>query len=688
MSNPRTLARSFAAGEITPELYGRIDLASFQTGLATCRNFITLPHGPAANRPGFEFVLEVKNSAARTRLVPFSYSTTQTFAIEFGPGYVRFHTQGGTLLSGSTPYEVSTPYREGDLFDLHFVQSADVLTITHPSYPVYELRRLGALSWALAAVSFVPTIDPPAAPGAAATVGTGTASPVDQIYVVTALKADTLEESIASGTCTANNDLALDNAYNTVSWPAATSATRYNVYKKDNGLYGYIGQTAELTFKDDNIIPDVSRTPPEANNPFASAGNYPGAVSYFDQRRLFAGTANKPQNIWMTRPGTESNLTGSIPTRDDDAIAFRIAAREANSIRHIVPLSDLVLLTGSAEWKVTSVSSDALTPTSVQVRPVTYVGASNVQPVVSGASILYVAAKGGRLRELVYSQSATGAVGYTNIDLSLMAPHLFDFKTIVDLGFARTPYPVLWAVSSDGSLLGLTYVPEQKVAGWHRHDTDGAFESVCVVTEGSEDAIYVVVKRTINGQQKRYVERMHSRQFAALEDAFFVDCGLTYSGAPADSISGLGHLEGKTVAILADGAVVPPQVVTRGTITLPANASKVHIGLPITSDLKTLPLSYDQIGGFGQGRPKNVSKVFLRVYRSSGIFAGPAEDDLREYKQRRSEVYGAPPDLIESDEVEVMLSSNWNSSGYVFVRQSDPLPLTIASMCVEAAVGG
>jgi hypothetical protein len=687
MSNARTLSRSFAAGEITPELFGRLDLAAFQTGLATCRNFITLPHGPAANRPGFEFVREVKTSSARTRLVNFAFSNTQTFALEFGPGYVRFHTQGATLLSGGAPYEVATPYAEADLFDLHFVQSADVLTITHPNYAPRELRRLAATNWTLTAITFVPSINPPAGQAAAATAGSGTASPINHVYVITALAIDTLEESVASGTCTANNDLALDGAYNSVTWAAATSATRYNVYKKSNGLFGYIGQTSELTFKDDNIIPDVSRTPPELSNPFTGSGNYPGAVSYYEQRRAFGGTANKPQNMWLTRSATESNLSASIPVRDDDAISFRIAAREANSIRHIVPLSELILLTGNAEWKVTSVNSDALTPTSLQVKPVTYIGASNVQPVVTGASLLYPAAKGGRVRELVYTQSAAGSVGYSNTDVSLMAPHLFDFKTITDLAFARTPYPIVWAVSSDGTLLGLTYVPEQKVAGWHRHDTDGVFESVAVVTEGSEDAVYVVVRRTIGGVQRRYVERMHSRQFEDLADAFFVDSGLTYEGAPATTISGLSHLEGKTVAILADGAVHPQETVTGGAINLIEPASKVHIGLPITADLKTLPLAYEQVGGFGQGRPKNVSKVFLRVYRSSGVYAGPDENSLREYKQRKSEVYGAPPDLV-TDEIEVMLSSNWNNAGHVFVRQSDPLPLTITSMCIEAAVGG
>ena len=689
MGNPRTLARSFAGGEITPELFGRLDLANFQTGLATCRNFITLPHGPAANRPGLAFVREVKTTSNPTRLIPFSYSTTQTFALEFGNGYVRFHTNGGTLLSSGTPYEVLTPYFSSELFDLHYVQSADVLTITHPNHAPRELRRLSATSWTLTTVSFVPTINPPPIVTAVATTGTGTATPITHTYVATSLKAETFEESTASAAGSVSNDLTLDGAYNTLTWAAEATATRYNVYKKSNGLYGYIGQTSELTFKDDNIIPDVSRTPPEANNPFPGAGDYPGAVSYFEQRRVFAGTTNRPQNLWATRSSTESNLTSSIPVRDDDAIAFRIAAREANSIRHIVPLSDMLLLTSSAVWRVTSVNADALTPTSINVRPQSHTGANNVQPVTTDSSLLYSAAKGGHVREVVYTQTSNGNYGYNNTDVSLLAPHLFDFKTIKDMAFARSPYPVLWAVSSDGRLLGLTYVPEQKVAGWHQHTTEnGAFESVCVVSEGDEDALYVVVRRAVNGVTKRYVERMHTRQFETLADAFFVDSGLTYDGAPATVISGLGHLEGATVAILADGAVMPRQVVSGGAVTLIEAASKVHIGLPITADMKTLPMTLEQITGFGQGRPKNVTKAFLRVHRSSGVFAGYDEDHLTEYKQRRGEVYGTAPDLIEADEIEIMLQSNWNQSGHVFVRQVDPVPLTVASITIEAAVGG
>lgn len=682
MANIRTLQRSFSGGELSPEMFGRIDDAKYQSGLALCRNFITKPHGPAENRPGFAFVRAVKDSTKKVRLIAFTYSTTQTMVIEVGPGYFRFHTMGATLLSGGVPYEIANPYAEADLFDLHYVQSADVLTLTHPNHAPRELRRLGATNWQLTTIAFTPPISPPSAPSLSAAGHTSVKYTYH--YVVTAVDAEGVSESAASASASVGGNLFETGATVTISWAAVTGASRYNVYKLQGGLYGYIGQTAGLSIVDDNISPDLGKTPPLFDTVFNAAGKYPGAVSYFEQRRCFAGTIDQPQNIWMTKSGTETNMSYSLPIRDDDRIAFRVAAREANTIRHIVPLTQLLLLTSSAEWRVTSVNSDAITPSTISVRPQSYVGASNVQPVIINNTLIYGAARGGHVRELAYNWQASG---FITGDLSLRAPHLFDTFDIVDMAYSKAPQPVVWFVSTSGRLLGLTYVPEQQVGAWHWHDTDGVFESCTVVAEGSEDVLYCVVRRTINGASVRYVERMASRQFSDQADAFFVDCGATYSGVPADVISGLGHLEGKTVSILADGAVHPQRVVTGGSITLDIEASTVQIGLPIEADLQTLPLAVQlQDGSFAQGRVKNVNKVWLRVYRSSGIFVGPSPTELTEAKQRTTENYGTPP-ALKSEEIPLVLTPSWADSGQIFVRQSDPLPLTVVSMTAEVALG-
>jgi hypothetical protein len=764
MPNVRNLSRSFAAGEITPELYGRVDLDQFQTGLATCRNFVTLPHGPAANRAGTLYVLETPYNAKRSRMIPFSYSATQTMALEFGDRYIRFHTLGETLvengvgitaitntnpavvaapahgynngdtvylngitnmpglnarwvkisnptsdtfslldLAGFTisavgmppyggagtvarAYSLVSPYVEADLFDLHYVQSADVLTITHPNYPPMELRRLGAINWTLTQIDFVSSMTAPTdLNGVATPPSSGTPHNQDYVYVVTALAATTQEESLPSATLTINNDMTLVPAKNTVTWAAVDNADRYRVYRKYQGIFAYLGQTQDVSFDDQNITPDPSVTPPALTNPFLGATNYPQAVGYHQQRRCFASTITLPQSMWMTRSGTESNLSGSTPARDSDAITFRIAAREANTIRHIVPLAELVLLTSSAEWVVTAngSASAALTTSTLSVQPQGYNGASNVVPITVSNSLLYAFAMGGHIGEMTYNYYAGG---YVTQDVSVLAPHLFDFKTIVDMAYAKAPYPFCWFVSSDGTLLGLTYAPMQKVSAWHHHDTDGAFESVCTVTEGNESAVYFIVNRNVNGRQVRYVERLHSRQIDKLTDSFFVDCGVLYNGAPVNVLSGLYHLEGKTVSVLADGAVQPPQVVKDGTITIPVAASVIAAGLPITSDIQTLPFSF-MTEAYGQGRAKNVNKVWLRVHNSSGISVGPTVDELVQYKQRTTEPYGTPPALV-TGEIEMSLTGAWDQDGSVCVRQTDPLPLTIASMTIEVAIGG
>lgn len=681
MATIRKLQVSFAGGEISPEMFGRIDDGKFQAGLQTCRNFIVKPQGPVENRPGFQFVREVKDSTQRTRLISFTFSTTQTVVLEMGAGYFRFYTQGAVITNNAGPYEIANPFAQEDLFDIHYVQSADVLTLVHPHYPPKELRRYGPVDWRLSDIAFTPQI---ATPNSVSAVPTSGENPIRTYhYVVTAVSEDGHRESSASAAAECHGNLVEAGRRNVIRWVAVPGAARYNIYKLQGGIYGRIGQSTEAWIEDDNISPDLSLVPPIYENVFNAAENYPGAVSYFEQRRCFAGTIKEPQKLWMTRSGTESAMSYSLPVREDDRIAFRVAARESNTIRHIVPLTQLVLLTNSAEWRVMSGNSDTLTPSALSVRPQSYVGASNVQPVIINNTLLYCAARGGHVRELEYSWQADG---FTTSDLSLRASHLFDRFDLVEMAYAKAPQPIVWFVSDNGKLLGLTYIPEQQIGAWHWHDTDGQFESCTVVAEGKEDALYVVVKRIINGQEKRYIERMASRQSIDPKDAFFVDCGISYSGPAVNEMEGLDYLEGKTVSILGDGAVFPQQVVTEGKITLDHEVSVVHIGLPIIADLHTLPLAAQMDESYAQGRVKNVNKVWLRVLESSGVFVGPHEHALTEAKQRTTEPYGTPPRL-KSEEIQVMLSPSWSNDGRIFVRQSDPLPLTVINLTAEIALG-
>lgn len=679
----RTNFRSFAGGEITPEMYGRIDDVRYQTGLGLCRNFVTLPHGPAQNRAGFEFVREVKDSTKATRLLPFTFSATDTVVIEFGEGYFRFHSQGGTVLDGSDPYEVANDYAEEDLFKVKFVQSADVLTLVHPSYPVTELRRSGPTSWAVAEATTGPGIDPPSGLSVVATTAGASYLRSDE-YVVTSVNGTV--ESAASAPDSATNNLNAADTYNTISWTAETGATGYRVYRKSGGLFYLIAVlegNGSVSVIDDNLPANGGITPPQASDPFADDNN-PGAITYFEQRKVFGGSLAQPQNLWTTRTGSEVDFNYSVPPRDDDSIQFAIAARDYNQIIHLVPLQDLIVMTQAGEWRLAS-GGNALVPGGFGVRPQSFVGAGHATPITTGSNLIF-ADTAGHIREMSFQENAGG---YLTGDLSLRAPHLFDTFEIVDSAQVKAPYPILWFVSSSGKLLGITYIPEQQVAGWHQHDTAGVFESITSVREGRETALYAVIQREINGSSVRYVERMRSRAFVAAADAFFVDAGVYYSGTAIDEVTGgLEHLEGEIVSILADGAVCPQQTVIDGGLPepLPAECETIIIGLPIEADLQTLPFAAEMPGA-GQGRPKNVNELWLRVHRSSGVFAGPNFDKLTEYKQRTTEPYGSPPALT-TDEIAIKIGPSWTNNGQVCIRQPDPLPLTILSLSAETVLAG
>lgn len=496
-------------------------------------------------------------------------------------------------------------------------------------------------------------------------------------YKVTAVGQD-LTESLASSVVTSQNNLFVTGAKNTITWTAVTGAIRYNVYKEQSGLYGYIGQSEGTQFTDDNIAPDMGTTPPIYDTIFSSTQNYPDAVTYFEQRRCFAGTILQPQSIWMTKSATERDMSYSLPTKDNDRIFFQVAARESNSIRHMVPMPDLIALTNSAEWRVTSVNQDALTPYSISVRPQSYIGSSSVQPITVNNVVIYAAARGGHVRELGYNWQNSG---YVTGDLSLRAPHLFDDYEITDMAYQKSPVATLWFVSNNGKMLSFTYVPEEQIGAWQQHDTLGTFETCCVIPEGEEDYLYVVVNRGTEAAPIRHVERMASRNFTLLADGFFVDSGKTYSGVATTTITGLDHLNGKVVSILADGKVHPQQTVANGTVTLNYAASKVHVGLPYTSDLKTLPMVL-QTESFGQGVVKNINKAWLRVHRSCPFKIGPSETKLVS-----SDPYMAVASMVDGP-VDVMLSPTWDWDGSMLIRQTDPVPLNVISTSVEVAIGG
>ena len=291
-------------------------------------------------------------------------------------------------------------------------------------------------------------------------------------------------------------------------------------------------------------------------------------------------------------------------------------------------------------------------------------------------------------------------------DRSILSQHLVydtggQFQ-IQEWAFAEEPFRVIWGVRSDGVLLGFTYMREHDVYAWHRHTTDGTVESVCTIPEpdgsgGLFDAVYLIVNRTIGGATKRYVERMAPRTWATVSDMWFLDCALEYSGAPVTSVSGLSHLEGKTVAILGDGSVVPSQTVVSGSVTLDGSYSKVIVGLPYESDLETLNLELPgggPGGGTGQGQMKKIAQVTLRVKDARGVqvglnqslVTGGAAGAQVEVKQRAMEYLGTAMQPYQGD-WNIVIPTEWNRDGRLFVKQTYPLPVTILDLIPEVNVG-
>jgi hypothetical protein len=686
---PAIPQRSFSGGELAPSLHARSDLAKYQSGAKTLRNMFVHAHGGASNRPGTKYIAEVKDSTDRVRLIPFQFSVSQTYVLEFGDLYMRVFTDGAQVLLAGVPYEIATPYTTADLPTLKYVQSADVMTIAHPSYATRNLSRTAHTSWTLATITLAPALAAPAGPIATPTNGTGAVPTHTDSYKVTAVAAETLEESLPSVAATCLN-FPLSPAtgtYNTVTWSAVTGATKYNVYKESNGsgIHGYIGSATALTFTDTNLAPDDSDTPPGARDPFTGT-NYPGVVTYHQQRRVFGGSTSAPQTVWMSQSGNYSNFNVSSPSRDDDAVTFTLASPQVNEIRHFVALADLLVLTSGGEFKVTGGGSgggDAITPSAVVVRPQGYRGSSHVPPLTIGETALFVQAKGSIVRDLGYSLDTDG---YTGNDLSVLSNHLFEGLTLDEWAYAQAPHSIVWAVRSDGVMLSLTYMREHQVWAWCQHDTAGLYESVCTVSEGTEDAVYVAVKRTINGVVRRYVERLQSRIVNDVRDSFFVDAGLSYDGAAATVISGLDHLEGETVTILADGSVSASQIVSAGTITLPAAASVVHVGLAYTSEIKTLDFDLAQARAPANAK-RRVTEVVVKVERSRGLWVGPDADHVVEVKQRDVEPYGDPIELFTAD-IKIAIPPSWGRSGSIVLQQLDPLPLTVLAVLPEVEVGG
>lgn len=595
------LQSSFTSGEFSPLLYGRVDAERYAQALSTCLNYVPTTQGGLIRRSGSYYVANTKTMTEASRLVPFEFSITQAYVLEFGKQYIRFFLENGQLESSpGVPYEISTPYAEADLFQLKFAQSADVLYITHPSYAPRKLTRLGATNWTLTAITFLDgpylplntttvQLIPSAATGTGVTLRTGSSRTITnaanngsgKIRITSAGHLFSTGDAVfiegVTGTTEANGNWTITvidannfdlvgstfvNAYvagGTVRPSLFASTDVGRVIRMLEGsawgwarIASYVNQS-NVTIDIQSTLTSTSAKTNWRLGLWSDTTGYPSCVTFFEDRLLFSGATAAPQRLDGSKTADYENFAPTATNgtvADDNAISFSFNANDVNVTRWIAP-DEKALLAGTVagEWSVKASSlGEAITPTNVTAKPATAYGSADIQPARVGRSTMFVTRSGRKLREMNFFFDVDG---YQSPDLTLLSQHITG-AGILQLAYQKEPQSILWCVRSDGVLVGMTYereLQELKV-GWHRHilggqsDSAGSpavVESAAAIPspDGTRNELWVIVRRKVNGATKRYVEYV-TKLFDDLDaqrDAFFVDSGLTYD-SPVD-ISGI-----------------------------------------------------------------------------------------------------------------------------------------------------
>ena len=657
---------NFTGGELSPRLDGRNDLAKYSSGCKTLENMVIFPHGSAARRSGTQYVAEVKDSTKQTRLIPFEFSTTQTYILEFGDQYIRFYKDDGQILSSGTPYEISSPYLEAELFDIKFAQSADVMYLTHPNHPVKKLSRTGHTSWTLTTVEF--TDGPYLDDNITTTTLTTSAHTVGTGVTLTASSTTGINSDTGFQTTDVGREVRFRDGYGIITGYTSTTVVTIEILKD-------MGSSSHST--------DWSL------GAFSDTTGHPSCVTFFEQRLVFAATISQPQTLFFSKSGDYENMNenrgGTVA--DDDAIIYTIASNQVNAIRFMTATRTLIIGTAGGEFSVSGGSVDtAITPTNILIKKQSNHGAANVDALAVGNVTLFLQRAKRKLRELAYNFDVDG---YVAPDLTILAEHISE-GGFTQLSYQQEPNQIIWGVRADGQLIGLTYQREQQVVAWHRHIFGGSFgsgnavcESVATIpTDNSEYQTWVIIKRTINGSTKRYVEYLHKYDFDETDDTSFnfLDSQLEYDGSAATTISGLSHLEGETVSVLADGATHPDKTVSSGEITLDRSASKVKVGLSYTSLLQTMRIDAGSQNGTSQAKTKRIYEITARLYESIGIEVGPDLNNMERIPFRSSADAMDTGISVFTGDKEIEFRGNYETDGFIFVRQTQPLPLTVLSL--------
>tara|TARA_R100001015_G_C4633446_1_gene198407 strand:- start:877 stop:3294 length:2418 start_codon:yes stop_codon:yes gene_type:complete len=648
--------------------------------------------------------------------------TTNTFELSGinGSAFTAY-SSGGTA---GKIVEVTTTYSVTEIFELNHVQSADVLFLAHKDHEPAKLTRLTATSFSLADIDFIdgPYEDENSTTTTiTANANTGTVTLTASADLFDASKdvgslfrfRDVIEVSHsewATGDTYSQNDIIHfnGNVYKkTDSGSGEATGAQAPVHLSGSEVYGnhtwqyqhsgtgfvkitavtnattataVVQNSGTNSLINDLVLPAnaTAGTTRWSRGAFSVRNGFPRAIAFFEERLFFAGTTTQPQTIFGSVTADFENMTPG--TNDDDAINITIASGQVNVIRHMIPGRFLQIMTTSSEFTLSGgTGTQPVTPTSVNVLRETTFGSGDVRPLRAGASTIMVQKGLEKVKEVTFDLDTDGLVGR---DLTILAEHLTR-GGISDMVWQQEPELVLWFVHSDGTLIGLSYDPQNQTIGWHSHPVgnSGIVESIAAIPSGAEDQVYLSVKRTINSATVRHIVFMENIYFGTdIDDAFYVDSGLTYDSTATTTISGLSHLEGETVQILADGSAHPDKTVSGGAVTLDRSASTVHVGYSYDSKMQTLRLEAGADDGVSQGKIKRIHGVTVRFIDTVGAEVGTDENNMDRIPFRDSSMAmdNAVP-LFDGDK-EISFPSGYDNDARVFVRQTQPLPMTILAV--------
>ena len=651
---------TFTAGEISPRLEGRVTIAKYREGLADLTNMIVQPHGGVTRRPGTQFLGEVKASANVTRLIPFEFKTSDTYALEFGNQYMRIYRNGLQVLTGSAKAISAITKANPGVFtsNSHGYSNGDEIALVNTGGGMTELQERNYRVANVTTNTFTLTdLFDVALNTTGFTTYTGSGVSVDKIY-----------EVATPYTSAQINDVRFAQSADVMYLVHPSHAVR-TLSRTDHNNWSF----ATPTFTE-NTTPSLTGT-----------DNHPSVVTFFEQRLVFAATNNNPQTLFFSKNADYTNFTTG--TNDNDALIYTIASNKVNAIRYLSATRILNIGTSGGEYVLTTTNGSPVTPTSTVIRKYSNYGCVNAE-VVQVADVTLFAQRGARkVREFRYV-GEVDVGGYTAPDITVLAEHLTE-GGIKEFAFQQEPESIVWARRNDGTLLGLTYRREEEIVAWHKHVLGGVFGSgqarvesiISLPTDSGEDEVYMIVKRTINGQTKQYVEVMKTFNFGSdTTAAFFVDSGLAYSGSSVSSLSGLYHLEGATTSVLANGATHPDETVSSGGITLDFAITSGAVGLGYTSKMQTLRIESGSSDGTSQGKPKRIHDVTLRFHETVGAEVGTdaANADRIFFRDSSMDMDTAVP-LFTGDK-EIEFPGGFEEGDRIYVQQAQPLPMTVLAL--------